>query len=112
MDKTLYLTVVILTVGAVSWLIRALPFLLFGRGNRPPSVVTYIGRVLSPAAIALLVIYSFAGHMRDRPPVEHFGMLVELVAGAITVGLQWFWRKPPLSIAAGTVIYMFLIHLS
>ena len=38
--------VIILAVGALSWLIRALPFLLFGRGERPPKAFTYIGRVL------------------------------------------------------------------
>ena len=109
--KTEYAIMVILSVGALSWLIRALPFLLFGRSGRPPKVVTYIGRVLSPAAIAMLVVYCYAGYVRDRPPAEHLGMLAEVVAGAATVALQWLWRRPPVSIAAGTVIYMSLIRL-
>ena len=32
-SKTLYVMIVIVAVGALSWLIRALPFLLFGIGQ-------------------------------------------------------------------------------
>ena len=59
----------------------------------------------------MLVVYCYAGYVRDRPPAEHLGMLAEVVAGAATVALQWLWRRPPVSIAAGTVIYMSLIRL-
>ena len=110
-DRTLYALIVIAAVGALSWLIRALPFLLFGRSGEPPKAVAYIGRVLSPAAIAMLVVYCYAGYVRDRPPLAHLGMLAELAAGAVTVALHWRWRSPSLSIAAGTVLYMVLIRL-
>ncbi len=109
--NTTYIVAVIAAVGALSWLIRALPFLLFGRGGKPPKVVEYIGRVLSPAAIAMLAVYCYAGYVRDRPPQEHLWMLAELAAGAVTVALHWRSRCPPVSIAAGTVIYMILIRL-
>lgn len=107
--KFLYVVTLILSVGALSWLIRALPFLLFGRGGEPPKVVSYIGRVLSPAAIAMLAVYCFAGYVRDRPPAENLWCLAEIVAGLLTVVLQWKWRCPPLSIAAGTVLYMLMV---
>ena len=109
--KTLYILIVIATVGALSWLIRALPFLLFGRGGEPPKAIAYIGRVLSPAAIAMLSVYCYAGYVRDRPPLEHFWMLAEFAAGVVTVALHWRWRSPSLSIAAGTILYMVLIRL-
>lgn len=107
--NVLYVVTVILSVGALSWLIRALPFLLFGRGGEPPKVVSYIGRVLSPAAIAMLVVYCFAGYVRDRPPPENLWGLAEIAAGLLTAALQWKWRCPPLSIAAGTILYMFMV---
>ena len=107
--KILYMAMVIISVGALSWLIRALPFILFGRGGEPPKVVSYVGRVLSPAAIAMLVVYCFAGYVRDRPPAENLWCLAEAVSGVLTVALQWKWRCPPLSIAAGTVLYMLLV---
>ena len=109
--KVLYVVIVIAAVGVLSWLIRALPFLLFGRQGEPPKTIAYVGRVLSPAAIAMLVVYCYAGYVRDRPPMEHLGMLAELVAGGVTVALHWRWRCPPLSIAVGTVLYMALIRL-
>ena len=109
--KILYMVSVIISVGALSWLIRALPFLLFGRGGEPPKVVSYVGRVLSPAAIAMLVVYCFAGYVRDRPPAENLWCIAEAASGAVTVVLQWKWRCPPLSIAAGTVLYMVLVGI-
>ena len=59
--KALYALTVLLAVGALSFLLRALPFLLFGGRKEPPCVVKYIGRVLAPAAIAMLVVYCYAG---------------------------------------------------
>ena len=93
--KLTYIATVVLSVGVLSWFIRALPFLLFGRGGEPPKVVSYIGRVLSPAAIAMLVVYCFAGYVRDRPPTENLWGLAEIAAGVLTVALQWKWRCPP-----------------
>jgi branched-subunit amino acid transport protein AzlD len=109
-NKTLYMIILILAVGLLSWLIRALPFLLFGRSGEPPKVVSYIGRVLSPAAIAMLVVYCFAGYVSTRPPAENLWGLAEIVAGVLTVLLQWKCRCPPLSIAVGTIVYMVMVR--
>ena len=104
-----YTVCVIVAVGVLSWLIRALPFLLFGRGGEPPKVVSYIGRVLSPAAMAMLVVYCFVGYLKDRPFADSMWNLAEIASGALTVALQWKWRSPLLSIAAGTALYMLLV---
>lgn len=108
-SKTAYLVSVVVSVGVLSWLIRALPFLLFGRGGRPPETVAYVGRVLSPAAIAMLAVYCYAGYVCERPPAENMWALAEVAAGALTAVLQWKCRCPPLSIAAGTALYMVLV---
>ena len=108
-SKIWHAVVLIVAVGLLSWLIRALPFLLFGRGGKPPETVAYIGRVLSPAAIAMLSVYCFAGYVCERPPAENLWFLAETVSGVLTVALQWKWRNPPLSIAVGTVLYMTLV---
>ena len=47
----------IAVMSVVTFLTRALPFLLFDRGGTPPKVVLYLGRVLPPAVIAMLIIY-------------------------------------------------------
>lgn len=107
-DKTSYMLGLILIGGACSYLLRALPFILFGSGRRPPAVVSYLGRVLAPAIIALLVVYCFAGYVRNgclQTPL-HGG--AECAAAALTVGLHLWRRNPLLSIAAGTALYMLL----
>ena len=40
---------------------RALPFLRFDRGDHPPKVVLYLGQVLPPAIIAMLIGYCLKG---------------------------------------------------
>lgn len=47
----------IAVMAVVTFLTRALPFLLFDRGSAPPKIVLYLGRVLPPAIIAMLIIY-------------------------------------------------------
>lgn len=108
--KILHMVILIISVGVLSWLIRALPFLLFGRGGKPPKVVSYIGRVLSPAAIAMLSVYCFAGYACSRSLTESFWGIAEIVSGVITVALQWKYRCPMLSIAVGTVLYMLFVR--
>ena len=49
----------IAVMALVTFLTRALPFLLFDRGEQPPGLILYLGRVLPPAIIAMLVVYSF-----------------------------------------------------
>ena len=51
----------IAVMAVVTFLTRALPFLLFGRGNRAPRVVLYLGKYLPPAVIAMLIVYCLRG---------------------------------------------------
>ena len=44
-----YLIGMLAVAGVLSFLLRAAPFLLFGRGKEPPPVVRYLGRMLAPA---------------------------------------------------------------
>ena len=47
---------IVLIVALVTLATRALPFLLFAHGQ-PPRVVTYLGKTLPPAVMAILVVY-------------------------------------------------------
>ena len=107
-DKAQYALVVLLAVGALSYLLRALPFLLFGGRKEPPAVVKYVGRVLAPAAIAMLVIYCYAGEMAKDAATACAA--APFLAGVVTVVLQLWRRNPLLSILVGTAIYMALVH--
>ena len=47
----------IAVMAGVTFLTRFLPFALFDRKGEPPKVVLYLGRVLPPAIIAMLIVY-------------------------------------------------------
>ena len=96
----------ILVMAAVTLLTRALPFLLFDRGEAPPKVVLYLGRVLPPAVIAMLIVYCLR-----TMSFSALGNWVPFVAaGLVTVGLHLWKRNDLLSIFGGTVLYMFLVQ--
>lgn len=96
----------IAVMAVVTFLTRALPFLLFDRGERPPKLVLYLGRVLPAAIIAMLIIYclrgvSFAGLESWLPP---------LLSVALVVGLHLWRHNNLLSIFGGTIFYMVLVQ--
>ena len=96
----------IAVMAVVTFLTRALPFLLFDRGGRPPKLVLYLGRVLPAAIIAMLIVYclrgvSFAGLESWLPP---------LLSVALVVGLHLWRHNNLLSIFGGTVFYMALVQ--
>ena len=105
----LYLIGMLAVAGLLSFLLRAAPFLLFGRGKEPPAVVRYLGRVLAPAVIAMLVVYCFVGYVKDGCLSSPLYGGAELAAAIVTVGLHLWRRNPLLSIAAGTALYMALV---
>jgi len=113
MPENTYLFLMATTMAGVSLLLRAFPFLAFGHakdGGHPPKIVTYLGRVISPAAIAMLVVYCFSAYFKETPlPQKSWGM-AELLAGLTVIGLQLWRRNPLLSILVGTILYMFLIQ--
>ena len=111
-SKPLHPLTVLVSVGALSYLLRAMPFLLFGTRGEPPAIVKYIGRVLSPAAIAMLVVYCYAGEVAKLTPDTHmWARTAPYLAGVFTIALQLWRRNPLLSIISGTLFYMLLVRL-
>ncbi|MBQ6471449.1 MAG: AzlD domain-containing protein [Victivallales bacterium] len=112
MPENTYLFLMAATMAGVSLLLRAFPFLAFGhaKDGHPPKIIIYLGRVISPAAIAMLVVYCFCAYFKETPlPQKSWGM-AELLAGVTVIGLQLWRRNPLLSILAGTALYMFLVQ--
>ena len=97
--------VLIAVMAAVTILLRFLPFLVF-RKETPP-YIAYLGKVLPPAIIGMLVIYCLKDVNCTAAP---FG-LPELIASVCVVGLQVWRRNSLLSILAGTILYMFLTQM-
>jgi branched-subunit amino acid transport protein AzlD len=98
------LTVVAVALGAMST--RFAPFVLFSEGREPPKVVRYLGNVLPPVMMGLLVVYCLKDvHILASP----FG-LPEWIAIAFVV-IVHLWRKNVLlSIGCGTALYMLLVQ--
>ena len=53
--------ITILAIAAGTQFTRWLPFWLFPEKKDPPAVVLYLGKVLPPAMMGLLVVYCFKG---------------------------------------------------
>ena len=87
----------IAAMALVTALLRFLPFLIFGK--KTPPYILYLGRVLPPAAIGMLVIYCLKDTSVARAP---YG-LPEAIAAVCVIALQVWKRNAPLSILAGTL---------
>ena len=56
MENLTYIILVIFIAAIVTWLTRAIPFLIFGNRELPEKV-KYLGGVLPPAIMIILVVY-------------------------------------------------------
>ena len=97
---------VILTVALTTFATRVVPFLIFPKGKEIPAVIQYLGKVLTPAVIGMLVVYC----LRATPVMKAPHGLPEAIAVAVTAGLHVWKRNNLLSIGAGTILYMVLIQ--
>lgn len=96
----------IAVMAAVTFLTRALPFLLFDRGDHPPRIVLYLGQVLPPAVITMLIIYCLKGASFSAPA----GWVPMLVSGLAAVFLHLWKHNDLISIFGATVLYMVLVQ--
>lgn len=96
--------ILVAVMAIVTILIRFLPFLIFRK--KTPAYIIYLGEVLPPAIIGMLVIYCLKDISVTAAP---FG-LPELFAVASVVGVQVWKRNSILSILIGTILYMALMN--
>ena len=96
--------VLVAVMALVTILLRFLPFLIFRK--QTPAYITYLGRVLPPAIIGMLVVYC----LKDITLTVRPHGLPELIAAACVVGLQVWRRNALISILSGTIVYMLLIQ--
>ena len=101
-EDVLHTAGIVAVAWAVTFGLRALPFLLFaGRGRDVPPSVERFGSIISPVIIAGLIVYSYSAlEWRTAWPY---------IAGVLVVALQLWRRNALLSIIAGTVVYMCLL---
>ncbi len=98
--------VTILAIALGTMTTRYLPFILFPENKKTPDMVWYLGNVLPPAMMGLLVVYCLKNVSVTNP--SHG--IPELAAIAAIVVLHKWKNNVLLSIGAGTLIYMFLVQ--
>ena len=86
---------------------RWLPFIAFSGKKEMPQFIKYLGRVLPPALMGLIVVYCF----KSTPILAGNHGLPELIASAVVI-LTYKWKENLLiSVGGGTLVYMLLIQL-
>lgn len=93
----------IAVVMAGTMITRFLSFIIFREQN---PLMDYLSKLLPAAAMAMLVVYSF----KDVNFFTGSRGIPELVAGSLCVLLQIFVKNVLLSMAAGTICYMYLVQ--
>ena len=94
---------IVLTAALTIYLLRALPFLLMARAKGDGKLFRLAEKWLSPAVIALLVVYCYS--------TLEWRTAMPYIAGLATVAIQLVWRNGLVSIFTGTAIYMILVRI-
>ncbi len=98
-----YVVTVVAAMAAVTFALRALPFVASRWLNSHP-MVQRLGKFLPLAIMVLLVVHTMVGAAHDNPQ----GPWAELLAVALVVGAQWFQKNALLSMLLGTGVYVVL----
>ena len=104
---TIQSLVIILMVALATQITRWTPFLLFSGERKLPRVVEDLGKLLPPAMMGLLVVYS----LRSTDLLGGSHGMPEAIAVAATALLHLWKRNTLVSILAGTAVYMLLVQL-
>lgn len=97
---------IIVVVAITTFSTRVIPFLVFPKGKEIPKTVQYLGKVLTPAVIGMLVVYC----LKNTPVLTSPYGIPELVSVLVVAVLHVWKRNNLLSIGVGTVLYMFLVQ--
>lgn len=99
--------IIMAVMGVVTLATRIIPVLVFGRNEKVPEFILYLGKVIPYTAMGLLIVYC----LRDVSIVSGTHGLPELIALAAVSGTYLWKRNAIVSIIVGTVLYMFLLQM-
>jgi branched-subunit amino acid transport protein AzlD len=101
-----YSLFIIILIATLTFGSRLFPFAVFGRGGKTPEAVTYIGNILPPAVMIMLVVYC----IKDVTPLAWPHGIPELISIASVVFLYKFTKNHLIAMVGGTALYMVLIQ--
>ena len=102
-----YSLLIILIIAVLTFGARLFPFLVFGRNRKVPEVAGYIGSVLPPAVMILLLVFS----IRYISLMSHPHGMGELISIVVVMLLYRFTKNSLAAMVGGTAVYMVLIRL-
>jgi branched-subunit amino acid transport protein AzlD len=105
MSDRQYVLSVIVAMGLVTFVLRALPFVA-ARWLQKHAIVQRLGQFLPLAIMTLLLVHTMAGSAREHAQ----GPWPELLAVACVVVVQWRTRNALLSMLLGTGSYVWMRH--
>jgi branched-subunit amino acid transport protein AzlD len=98
--------IIMIVMGLMTLATRILPVLIFGRSEKVPDFILYLGKVVPFTAMGLLIVYC----LRDVSVFRGLHAIPEILALAV-VAVSYLWKKNSiLSVVAGTIVYMFLVQ--
>jgi len=99
--------IIILVMGFMTFATRIVPVLIFGRGEKVPEYILYLGRVVPYTAMGLLIVYC----LRDVSVMEGSHAIPEIISMAVA-SLTYLWKRNSIfSVVAGTALYMALVQM-
>ncbi len=98
--------IIILSITAGTIITRFLPFVFFPDDKEPPQIINYLGGVLPPAMMGLLVVYC----LKNVSILEVPYGLPEILSIVLTIGLHKWKRNVLLSIGGGSLLYMVIVN--
>ena len=98
--------ITMLIAGVATLMTRFLPFVIF-KGKKIPPFLDFLGYALPAAVFGMLLVYA----LKDTV-VLSYPFAIPEVLGLIVTTAVYIWKKNTLlSIASGTLFYMFLIQV-
>ena len=97
----------IAVIAVVTFLTRAIPFLMFPNNRPVPKYIRYLGDVLPYAVMGMLIVYCLKSVVIIAYP---YG-LPEVIAILFVVLVHKWRHNLLLSILGGTVLYMVLVQV-
>ena len=102
-----YISMVIAVMAIVTIALRFLPFIVFDHGEQLPEWITYLGKVLPPAIMSMLLVYC----LRNINLVEGNHGFPELICIGVAMLMHNWKRNTLLSIGVSTLLYMIIIQI-
>lgn len=118
MPDTIGSLILVLTAAVMTFLLRAIPFIVFSGGRQMPLRIKRVVGLLPAAIMGVLVIYCLKGDIisaqamiSSKETAGIGGVLATVAALLVVVGVHLKKRNTLLSIAAGTIVYMVLLRV-